>query len=412
MASALARWEGRGAVARYGTRRGLLWSVFIALAFFELTNPTHLVPDFPGAMGVLAVVTGLVLLLDRRNVRLPRVPWTIAAYIALCALSVFWSIDRSDTVQMTLLYGWIALFACLCVAQTDTQTLLRGVAWGGVVVLAVTLGSVVVDPMRFGGGLVHYGTGPGVHGTRGIVAYSMILALSAALARRDTRTSGKVEIGVTIALNLSLVVIAPAATGRVGVPVLLVGLLALVIMRRLHGKALLGAWAVILLVIVVGAVAAVLNTSRIAAAFGRTPDFSGRFAIWQAIIPTWLEAPVGGYGFGAVWYYGWWRLDGSALLDHMNEVAKTPFYHGHNILIDVLPQLGALGLVAALLILGLLAFRGIRDARDTTGGSTWAVLALITLLVMGITEPMLSVPIGWFCAVAATAAARRRGPTA
>jgi len=308
---------------------------------------------------------------------------------------------------MTLLYSWIALFACICVAQTDTQTLLRGIAWGGVMLVAVTLISVVVDPERFGGGLLFPGSGPGVHGSRGVVAYSLVLALCAALARRDSRWLRRIEIGLTVLVNLTVVVIAPSATGRVGVVAILLSVLPLAFIRRLHGRRLVWAWAVIVGLAAVVVVVGIQNADLIAAALDRSADFSGRFAVWQAIIPAWLEAPILGYGFGAVWFYGWWRLDGSPVLTQMNEAAKIYFYHGHNIVFDVLPQLGALGLVAVLLLLGLLLVRGVRGFRELPDAATWAVLTLIAIVVMGITEPMLSVPVGWFCVVAATAASRR-----
>jgi len=134
--------------------------------------------------------------------------------------------------------------------------------------------------------------------------------------------------------------------------------------------------------------------------------------VWQAIIPVWLEAPVLGYGFGAVWYYGWWRLGGSPLLVQMTAAAKVPFYHGHNLLLDVLPQLGALGVMAALIILCLLAVGGIRGIRDLPDAATWALLTLTGVVVMGVTEPMLSVPVGWFCVVAATVSVSHRRPVA
>lgn len=404
--TALQYWEARGEPARYGTWRGLAWSVFIALSFFELTNPTHLVPNFPGAMGVLAAITGVVLILDRRNVRLPRIPWTVVAYLALCAASVFWSINRSDTVHMTILYSWIALFACVCVAQTDTQTLLRGVAWGGVLVVAVTLLSVVVNPKRFGGGLLFPGEGPGVHGTKGIVAYSVVLAATAALVRRPVSRRSWIDFCLTVAINAVGVVIASASTGRVGAVAVLATWAALLLLRRLRGRKSGLGWVTLAALAAVTTTVAILNRDRITSFLGERSDLNGRFEIWRAVIGGWLEAPVVGHGFGAVWYYGWWRLGGSPVLDRMNKAANIKFFHGHNIFMDILPQLGAVGFAAALLILIVLAARGVRNMSSRASASGWALLVLVAVLVMGVAEPMLSVPVGWFSVVAAMAAAR------
>jgi O-antigen ligase len=403
------RWETRGEVARHGTWRALLWSVFIAVVFFELTHPRRLIPDFPVANLVLAGLTAGVLLLDHRNVRLPRIPWTIVVYLALCAASVLWSIGRSDTVRMTLLYAWIALLACICVTQTDTQTLLRGISWGGVLVVAVTLISVLVDPKKYGGGLLFPGAGPGVHGTKGVIGYSVVLALTAALMRRPLNRRSWVELGLTVVITAAGNVIASATTGRIGAVCVVVAWAILLVLSRLRGRSLARTWVAIGALAAVAVVAAILNRDRITKALGETSDFNGRFEIWRAVIGGWLEAPVAGHGFGAVWKYAWWRLDGSPALDRMNKAADIVFFHGHNVLLDILPQLGALGLVAALLVLGVLAVRGVRGTSTSTAAAGWALLVLVAVLVMGLAEPMLSVPVGWFTVVAATAAARRGG---
>jgi len=409
MLSGLRHWQTRGEPARYGTWRGLLWSVFIAVAFFELTNPTHLVPDFPGANVVLAAITGVVLILEYRNARLPRVPWPVVAYLGLCAVSVLWSINRSDTLLMTLLYGWIALFACICVAQTDTPTLLRGISWGGVLVVAVTLISVAVDPKRFGGGLLFPGTGPGVHGTKGVVAYSVVLALTAALARKPSNTRSWIDVAITVVMNTLGIVISSASTGRVGAACVFIGWLIVRVLSRLRGRALVRAWLVIGTTAAAIGITAIIARNRVTAILGETADFNGRFGIWRAVINSWLQAPVFGHGFGAVWFYAWWRLGGSPVLDEMQQAAHLEFFHGHNIFLDILPQLGVLGLIAALLVIGLLAGRVRAGLAGPTAAREWVLLVLIALLVMGVAEPMLSVPVGWFSAVAATAASRRAG---
>ena len=153
----------------------------------------------------------------------------------------------------------------------------------------------------------------------------------------------RLEIIASVIVIVVGVAITPAATGRVGAAMVLVGWLVLVVLRRLHGRAFVAVMAGLLGFVVTAIVVGLFNLGEIAAAFGRSPDFSGRFKVWGAIIPAWLGAPVAGYGFGAVWYYGWWRLDGSDLLTRMNYAAGTFFYHGHNLFMDVLPQLGVLG---------------------------------------------------------------------
>ncbi len=385
--------------------------MLIAVAYFQISNPRLLIPDFPRSMVALALVTGIALLVDRRRVVLPRVPWASALYLGLCAVSVLWSITPADTVRMTLLYAWIALFAGICAAQADTGTLLRGFAWGGVLVVLATLISLLVDPIRFGHGLLYSGTALGVHGHRGIVAYSVVLALTAALMRRPETKRSRAEAYLTIAVNVVGVAIAPAATGQVGAACVLVGWLTILFLRRLRGRSLALGWATVAAALVLGGIAALLNRGRLLALLGKSPDFTGRFGIWEIVVGTSLQAPLTGYGFGAVWRYSWWPLDGSDVLRKMwsertGAYAGQPFFHGHNLLIDVLPQLGLLGATAAFLVLGLLAVRGISGLTSDSPAPAWGLLIFLALVTMGLAEPLLSIPLGWFCATVAAAAAR------
>lgn len=114
---------------------------------------------------------------------------------------------------------------------------------------------------------------------------------------------------------------------------------------------------------------------------------------------------VAGLGWGAVWPHPWQTADPNTFTTELFTDLGTVYTHGHNSFMDVLPQLGWIGV--ALLVwcyLDLIA----RSARRmwtrfrSRAASDSAMLVLVTAagqLAFGATEPMAVIPMGWFVLV-------------
>jgi len=400
-----ARVHRRGK-ARLGSWRGALWSLLAAASFFLLSYPRDLLPDFLASISWLAVGTLVVVLLDVKNVRWPVVPWPITVFLAVGGSSALWSIEPADTARTFVVYATITLIAGLVVANSEATVLLRGITWGTVIVVGVTLWSVVTERAGAGGPL---GVLPisGVHGNRNILSYTLLLGLCAVLSYRPSGRFSTLRWLAPAVLGTCTLVLARSGTGIVSGFVILLSacLLASAHRYELFGsvRIRLAGGAVIAGVGVLG----IASVGAVAEVFGKTSDFSGRLPAWSAILEVWSGAPVLGYGWGAVWQYSWLSATPNDLTNRIAESTGIWYSHGHNSFFDLLPQLGALGAVL-LVVIVVYAARWValpsRDGDFTT--VRWGTLGSVGFVVCSVTEPIFMTPVGWFVIVVLAACAR------
>lgn len=388
-----------------GSWRGVLWSVLVAIGFFQLTHPRAMLPSFTMSMWWLAALCALVALVDIRHLRLPRPPWTVLAFCAVCSASMLWSIGPSDTARALGLYGWIILFACLVVANTTTAVLLRGIVWGALLVVASTLWALWLE---HSGGTVPAAITPmaGFHGNRNVVSYSLVLGLSALLSRPVGRSWGLARWGISFIAIAGVIVLTGSGTGIVAGLVLVAAAAALSVARRwdvfgsvkskMIGCAAVGA-------IALGSLAAL---EPLTSALGRRADLSGRQPLWEAILDVSGESPLGGYGLGAVWSYSWFSASWNSVKDTIDQSVGW-FPHGHSLFFDLLPQVGVVGVVVAAIVLSAAGSRVFFPVPDASYDSArWGLFAVLGVFMCGLTEPMFAIPVGIFVAVTAAGVTR------
>jgi O-antigen ligase len=141
--------------------------------------------------------------------------------------------------------------------------------------------------------------------------------------------------------------------------------------------------------------------------------FSGRAPFWRATVEATLDrAPVLGSGWGAVWEHPWDAAPPNEVAQDIYTRAGFALSHGHNFFVDVIPELGFLGLAVVLLML-VYAFREVRrcglyaGASDPLSGRL-ILLVVVSLLAAGTAEPMLVVPLGWWSFALVVALPRQR----
>ncbi len=113
--------------------------------------------------------------------------------------------------------------------------------------------------------------------------------------------------------------------------------------------------------------------------------FSGRTDIWAASLESVWRRPVQGYGYGGVW------LDGAnPVTRDLQTRIGFGAAHAHNGVIEIMLQVGLVGLGLLLVILGR-TFRLLGWAMGspaTAPYGQWALLTLIALLLMQVSEPL------------------------
>lgn len=113
--------------------------------------------------------------------------------------------------------------------------------------------------------------------------------------------------------------------------------------------------------------------------------FSGRTVIWSESLVTIGRRPIQGYGYGGVW------LDGqNPVTAELRRRITFGAAHAHNGVIEVLLQVGLVGLGLLLVFIGrlfrLVGYAIVRGPLKSYG--QWGLLTLLALLLMQISEPL------------------------
>ena len=143
---------------------------------------------------------------------------------------------------------------------------------------------------------------------------------------------------------------------------------------------------------VAGVVAVVVLIFRadVFAAFGKSPDMTGRSKIWKKVLGLIWERPVQGWGWISYWVPGVKPYDGLVV------IKKVPYYQAHNAYLDTWLQLGAIGL---LLLLALIVLTFVKlwrlGVRHTNPLYLWPMLVFFGILAQNLTESRMLLELGW-----------------
>lgn len=413
---ALLEWHEGRQRASLGSPRGWLWMVLIAAVFFWMSNPLVFVPGFHLSLSKAITWTAVAVVLTLPWLRLPRVPWPWIVFHLLCALSALWTIDPHLTEYTNLLYLKITLIALVVAANCEPLVICAGLGVGGTVVVALSIYAfrqemwgasylAQVEPDVIVTVLAGVGT------NENILAYTLTIALAAMLATGVPRTLlGRAAWLLIAAINTYGLYLAGSGTGFVTVLVmfLVVGAIGIWPSLRTRPRRHL----------VVGAAGIVgilsLGVTLVVVVLGKDlVSFSGRAPLWRAAWESTIErAPWFGSGWGAVWTHPWSMVPPNEVAQDIADRTGYPLSHGHNFFVDVLPELGLVG-VALAVVMVVYAIRevvrsGVRGRDEVQIGGRLVLLVLTAVLVYGVTEPMLTAPLGWWALVLVTATTRQR----
>jgi O-antigen ligase len=243
----------------------------------------------------------------------------------------------------------------------------------------------------------------GIQGNRNIMSFTLVLALWALIARVPERWPARALWCGALAVIVGCIYASGSTTGLAAV----VGLAAVAVVLRLAsgnastGRARLRVW------LIAAATAGMLLAAGIGVylsldrSFSRDLELSGRLELWQQILHVTRGRDLWvGHGWGTVWPYYWLRPPPRAdLYDRIVQPLGVDFLHGHNSLLDPLPEIGLVGV--ALFVAGFVwvTVRAIRLHASATDPehrlvARASLLGLTSLAVTGVTEPMSMNPIG------------------
>lgn len=409
--ASLTSWHDRRPRAHLPGLRGWIWAALVGVVFFWMSNPLVFVPGFHLALPLAVRWTLLVLLLTLPWLRLPRIPWPWLAFLGLCWVSAQWSIYPAVTYSATWVYAQITLIALAAAANCSARVVAWGLASGGTMVMALSL--YAFREGMWGAAFISV-DGPvltGVGTNQNILAYTVAISLAATLSLAIPETLwARIAFFCLLAVQYYAIYRAGSGTGYLTALGVTVAAVALWATAYLHGRGRRGTYARISAV----ALTMVAGLTGILALLGdQVSTLSGRVPFWTAILEVSRDRPLLGAGWGAVWIHPWNNLaPPNAVLDDIVEAADGyVLSHGHNLLLDVLPELGAVG-VAMVLLMVAYAIWTVARCGTSHGPSGTAgrqiVLVLVAIGLFGLTEPMLTAPVGWWSLALVVAVARQR----
>ena len=399
--------------ASFATARGWWWAALIVALFFWMSNPLVFVPTYYTDLSVARWWVVIVALISLPWLRMPRIPWPWLLFLGLGLLSRFWTVDVFHTFVTNTVYLQIAAISVVVAANCEPLVVSWAMGVGGVVVVGLSMYAHHLELPGASNTLIGGADFTGIGTNENILAYTLAIALAAMWAAGRQRTRGlQVARLAAMAVNAYGIWLAGSGTGYLTVVALLVTGLVVVEWPRvstLGHRVLIG--------IVVGAVVAVsFGLWLIAAVLDKDVlTVSGRVPFWQATISATLdEAPFLGSGWGAVWEHPWDPAAPNDVALAIYTRAGFALPHGHNFFIDVLPELGLVGLAVVLLMIGWCVREvrrcGVHAGTPDPVTGRLILMVLVSLLVSGITEPMFTVPLGWWSLTMVVTLAGQRTP--
>jgi O-antigen ligase len=400
--------------ASLATWRGQLWAVVVALDFYLLSNPLVYEPVFGVSLQRAVLITAIAVVVSIPWLRVPRPNPALMAFFAWGLASTVWSIQPGATMAAFGLYLTLAALAVMTCANVTGDVLALGFVYGGLLVTVLSVYSFherrpgsyfetldVAESIVFAG----VGTNPN------ILAYTVTLGIAGWLALWPRRPVTVVLWLAAGAGLLGAVYLAESTTGYLTAAAMIATAAAQWVLFRLRGSTWtrrrrgLG-------ILLVGATA--IAGAAAVGFSGRGPGtFSDRLPFWEATLAVAADRPVVGFGWGSVWSHPWLLAPPNAVADRIYAATGLGLTHGHNSFVDLVVDLGAVGVLLILAIVASVVWTATRRSMTTPHTtraalgddlvrSRFVILCVVDLLVFGITEPMLVIPIGFWALVLLT----------
>lgn len=384
---------------------------------------------------IVVIVTGWVAVAVRHRLDLRRVPIALGALAALMAASIIWSAYPGASVLgvagtlATILVGTV-------MAHTlDLAQLLRalGIALRWILGLSLAfelfVAAVLQRPvlplwveyeepfprayywsraLLFEGGRIQ-----GIPGNANLLAFAALLGVIVFGIQLAERRVGAVAgwgwLGaavLTLALTRSSTVLIAGAAAGVALGIVLLA-------RRLTPRGRVTLYGVTALAAGVVVAVAVAFRGPLLDLLGRSDDLTGRLDIWAAVLGLAEQRPVLGWGW--ISYWAPWVEP----FDDLVVINGVTYLQAHNAWLDVLLQLGTVGLVVFSILIVTTASRVLSwsvdaplgDATLTPALRLLPALLLTVLLVHSLAESRLLIEAGLVLLIYLAVASRQRGVT-
>ena len=345
-------------------------------------SPTEMQPVEVAVKAILYSVAFCFIAIRWRHVieGARNIKW-IVALVMLAIASTAWSQDPSLTLRGCASLLAITAFGVYFGTRYTVPQQLRLLAWTCFLVVSLSFFFAIFLPKYGIDQDMHLGAWEGAFAQKNGLARVMVLAVFVFLFVRPKRFHSLRWLGV--AASLALLFLSRSATGMI----VCAGLIA---MLPLYG--LIRSRLTVVIPVCVGLLPVGLllflnfTTAEAFQLVGRSPDLTGRIDLWNAALLSILKRPWLGYGFNAFWQ-GMKGESASLLLT----IGWPPEVRsGHNGFVDLMLDLGALGLATFAVGYLMVWRRALGFLSRVRGGlPVWLCTCLAFMLLYNLTETSL-----------------------
>lgn len=383
----------------------------------------------------LAIIVLWAIVAVRRRVDLRRIPIALGTLLGLMAASIIWSYYPSATAVGLLTTGATAFIGIVMAHTLSLEQLLRGLGVALRFIIGLSLAfelfvaAVLQRPvlpfwvsweepipkafywsraLLFEGGRIQ-----GIPGNANLLAFAALLGVIVFGIRLAERRVGVVAGWAWLGAALATLALTRSSTVLVAGVAALGALGVLLLARRLSTRGRLVLYG--LTAAAAAGVVALALTFRetLLDLVGRSDDLTGRLDIWAAVIGLAEQRPVLGWGW--VSYWAPWVEP----FDDLVVIKGVTYLQAHNAWLDVLMQLGWVGLIVFTILIVTTGARVLSWSVDAPLGDTaptpalrlLPALLLTVLVVHSLAESRLLIEAGLALLVYVAVASRARGVT-
>jgi O-antigen ligase len=331
---------------------------------------------------IAAALLVLAVLLNGRTGRLQSSNIVLPLALAvLCIASALWSPVPAVTVRGATAILLLTLAAWIIASRMSLTDLLLGCGVAFRLLLVTSLLLVIVRPDI---GLVsdayEQGAVKGLFVHRNILSFvSVAAAITFFVSRKARSRKALVYLDLLVAVYCLYAAKSSSAVVVIGVVVLL--WLGMGLARKFNGATRMLVSLFIASSAAGGVILALTALPELFGGLGRDTTLTGRTIIWEAVTAEVQHQPLLGGGWMGVWHRG------LAISYRIWSVTGFEVYHAHNGYLDMLLQLGVLGLALLSGILLFCCMWGARLAiRSNSPITMWPISSAVALGIANITE--------------------------
>ena len=334
-----------------------------------------------GQILIYGVVAALLIRHRQQALLYLRSTKIIWAMLVLAFLSVLWSDQSAFAFRRCLNMTATSGLGLYLAFRYSLRELLRLLGWALVVAIVASILVVLLRPdLGIDSALVDYGW-KGVFVQKNTLGRLMSLGVLVFLFLAIDSKSHRRAYSVALMTCAFMIFATRSATSAMAVPVV-IALIWLFALSRCRSAVQVFIIATVATVGIACATMLFIDPADLFGYFGRDATMSGRIEIWGVVLPKIMAHPWLGYGYSSFWL----GMGGQASADVWS-IMGWPVPHSHNGFLDLLEELGAVGLGVFLAGLIVSSRRSLLWIRTREGMvALWPLAYLCFMIFFNLTE--------------------------